>query len=103
MISSTLADLGNDLRCAAARRAYADVERLAVSLGAAAAEQVRSLPAGDPRIDEIAAWISEQFERTDILLRIARAAQADEIRRIPFLKRYLAQRTPRAAEVRLDA
>jgi hypothetical protein len=103
MLSPTLATMSNDLRRAAGRRAYADVERLAVSLCTAAAGEARSLPPGDPRIREIAAWLDGQLETTGILLRIARATCADEIRRIPFLKRYLRQRTPPAAQVRLDA
>jgi hypothetical protein len=89
MIVPTLANLSDDLRRAAARRAYADVQRLAVQLGAAVAAQARTLPAGDPRIVEIAAWLKEEFTRTEILLRIARASQAAELRRATFLQRYL--------------
>ena len=89
MISPTLDTLSIELRRAAARRAYAEVERLAVQVGAAAAEQTRALPAGDPGIREIAAWVNELFERTAILLRIARASQSNELRRITLLKRYM--------------
>jgi hypothetical protein len=101
MISSTLDTLGNQLREAAARRAYRDVERLAVQVGAAAAGEARALPPGDPGIGEIAAWLKELFHRTDILLRIARASQANERRRVTFLKRYMPGPDRRAARVRL--
>lgn len=101
MISSTLVTLSNELRGAAARRAYPEVERLVVKVGAAAAEEARALPAGDPGIREIAVWLKELFGRTEILLRIARAAQANEFRRISFLQRYVPRQDQRARRVRL--
>jgi hypothetical protein len=88
MISSTLVNLSNDLRRAAARRAYADVQRLAVRVGAAAAEEARALPAGDPAVGEIAVWLTDLFDRAEILVRIGRASQASELRRVTFLQRY---------------
>lgn len=101
MMSSTLATLSDELVRAAGRRQYAEVERLAVLVGAAAAEQARTLPAGDPGIREIASWLKEVFDRTEILLRIARASQADEFRRLSFLQRYLPREDRRAQRVRL--
>jgi len=101
MISSKLANLGNELQRAAARRAYADVERLAVRVGAIAAEESRALPAGNPGRREIAAWLKDLFGRTEILLRIARASQAAELRHLMFLKRYLPRPDRRAEHVRL--
>jgi len=89
MISSTLVRLSNDLRRAAARREYAAVGRLAVRVGAAAAEEAQTLPAGDPAIGEIAAWLKDIFGSTEILVRIGRASQANELRRVTFLQRYL--------------
>lgn len=89
MISSTLASLSDDLRRAAGRREYAEVQRLATQLGAAAAAQARELPAGDSRIAEIGVWLKEQYDRAEILLRVARASQAAELRRVTFLQRYL--------------
>jgi hypothetical protein len=101
MISSTLATLSDELVRAAARRAYANAARLAVQVGAAAAEEARKLPAGDPGVREIATWLKDVFDRTEILLRIARASQADEFRRLTFLKRYLPTEDRRAQRVRL--
>jgi hypothetical protein len=89
MISSTLASLSDDLLRAAGRRRYADVQRLAVQVGAAAAQEARTLPAGDPLIREIGAWLKDLFGRTEILLRVARVSQAAELRRVTFLQRYL--------------
>jgi hypothetical protein len=101
MISSNLATLSNELRRAAARRAYAEVERLAVRVGEAAAAEARALPAGDPGVREIAIWLKELFDRTEILLRIARTSQADEFRRLTFLRRYLPGQDARAPRVHL--
>jgi hypothetical protein len=101
MISPTLVSLSNELVRAAGRRRYAEVERLAVRAGSAAAAEARALPAGDPGIREIAAWLKDLFGRTEILLRIARAAQASEYRRITFLQKYLPRPDRRAAHVKL--
>jgi hypothetical protein len=101
MISLNLSLLGDDLRRAASRSAYADVERLAVRVTAAAAEEARALATGHEGVAEIAAWLKDQFDRTEILLRIARAAQARELRQVMFLKRYLPRPDQRAAHVRL--
>jgi hypothetical protein len=102
MISSTLAAMSNSLRRAAGRRAYAEVERLVTSLCDAAAAEARSVPAGDPQIREIAAWLDQQLESTRVILRIARTAHADELRRIPFLKRYMNQPARKRACLQLD-
>ena len=102
MISSTLTAIETELRQAAARRAYADVERLAVRVGAIAAGEARALPAGDPGIREIATWLTELFEWTEIMLRIARASQADEFRRIVFLQRYLPRQYRQGPQMRME-
>jgi hypothetical protein len=102
MISAPLTAIETELRQAAARRAYADVERLAVSIGAAAAQEARELPAGDPAIREIVAWLQGVYECTGILLRIARTAQADELRRLHFVKRYLPRQPRQTPQVRLE-
>ena len=92
MISVTLIAMSEDLRQAAARRAYGEVERLVVSFCAAAAAQARTLPPGDPQIGEIGSWLHGELECVGVMLRIGRASVAEEYRRIPFLKTYLRQR-----------
>jgi len=101
MISSGLIKAGNNLRQAATRRAYRDVEHLARKAGADAAAEARALPAGDPGVGEIVDWLTDLFDRTEILLRIARASQAAELRRIAYLRRYLPAQDRRAARVKL--
>ena len=97
MVSPSLTSLGNDLQRAAARRVYAEVQRLAVSVGAAAAEESRATG----NTTEIAAWLKDLYTRSEILLRIARATQADELRQVTLLKRYLSRPDQRAAHVRM--
>jgi hypothetical protein len=83
MISSALTGLSSQLRRAIARRAYGDVQRLAVQLGAAAAGEIPEAKG------EIAAWLKQEYECADILLRVGRAQKADTLRRMVFLQRYL--------------
>jgi hypothetical protein len=102
MISAALTAIETELRQAAARRAYADVVRLAVTLGATAAQEARALLAGDPAVREIAAWLQAVYECTRVLLRVARTAQADELRRLLFVKRYLPRQHRQTPQVRLE-
>ena len=69
---------------------------------AIAAGEIRALPAGDPGIREIATWLNELFEWTEIMLRIARASQADEFRRIVFLQRYLPRQYRQGPQMRME-
>jgi hypothetical protein len=85
MVSSTLLTLGKDLQRAASRRGYAEVQRLAASVATAAAAEARA----SADSTEIATWLQDLYTRTEILLRIARATQADELRQVTLLKRYL--------------
>jgi hypothetical protein len=85
MISSALAELSSHMRRAIARRAYGEVQRLAARLGAAAAVEAGAAPEAKA---EIAAWLKQEYEHADILLRIGRAQQADTLRRVVFLQRY---------------
>jgi len=101
MISPALTAIETELRQAAAHRAYAEVERLAIRVGAAAAAEARALPSGDPGIREIATWLNELFESTEIMIRISRASQADEFRRAAFLQRYLPRRQRQEPRVHL--
>jgi len=92
-VCATLVRLGQEMRSAAIRRDYAGVERLAPMIGTAVEAQVRALPAGDARRSELAAWVRELWESTETMLRVGRAAQAEELRRMPFVRTYLRQQS----------
>jgi hypothetical protein len=81
------------LRQAAVRREFRRVGSLLTALCTATASHVRSLPPGDPQIPVLAGWLCERLDCTHILLRSARAALAEEYRRVPFLKTYLQQQS----------
>jgi hypothetical protein len=103
MISPALTTLGNELQQAAARRSYDRVPQLAAQLGARAAEEARGLPRGDVRFGELAEWLKQVYESTEILVRIGRASQADQFRRLVFLKKYLPEPAPiRATHLRIQ-
>jgi hypothetical protein len=91
MIPPPLADIGDRLRRAAGSNDYPAVEGLVTSLCSTALEQAAALPPADPQIREIGAWVDELLDWTGIMLRSSRAAQADELRRIPFVQSYLRQ------------
>jgi hypothetical protein len=91
MMAPPLSTIGNDLRRAAGSNDYPSVERLVVVLCSTALEQAASLPPGDPQIQEIGAWVNELLDWTGIMLRSSRAAQADDLRSIPFVQSYLRQ------------
>ena len=102
MISSTLATISADLRRAASRKAYSDVQHLAVRAGEAALQEVRALPAGDPEIEEIASWLRELYAAAEMLCRISRVAQADELRQAVCIQRYTARQGATATKMRLQ-
>lgn len=85
MVSPSLLTLGQNLQRAASRRGYAEVQRLAANVGVAAVAEARA----GANLAEIGAWLQDLYARTDILLRIARATQADELRQVTLLRRYL--------------
>ncbi|HUI55142.1 MAG TPA: hypothetical protein VLY04_09230 [Bryobacteraceae bacterium] len=102
MTSELMGRVETDLRHAVEQRRYAEVERLVVSYCAAAVAQLKAFPAGDPKMLEIASHVDGLLEWTELMLRTARAAQADELRRIPFLRGYLGQVARKPARVSLD-
>ncbi|HUI55978.1 MAG TPA: hypothetical protein VLY04_13475 [Bryobacteraceae bacterium] len=99
MSTSPLASIETDLRRAAEQHSYAEVSRLVVLYCEAAAAQLKALPAGDPQMLEIASKVDGVLEWTGLMLRTARAAQADELRRIPFLRGYLGQVARKPARI----
>jgi len=101
MTQERFSKIENELRGAVIHRRYADVERLTQLFCAAAETQAKSLPAHDPGRAEIARHVEETLEWARLMLCTARAAVADEMRRLPFLRRYVGSAEPRAG-VRLD-
>jgi len=102
MTSERLAKFEHDLRSAVTHRRYADVERLAQLFCAAAETQARSLPPGSAAKEEIVRHVEDTLEWARLMLCTARAATADELRRLPFLTRYVGAPEPPRARVGID-
>jgi hypothetical protein len=92
----------NDLRSAVIHRRYADVGRLAQLFCAAATASAKPLPPGDPARAEIARHVEEVLEWGRLMLSVARAMNADELRRLPFLRRFGGSVEPPRGALRLD-
>jgi hypothetical protein len=101
MIAESLQRVEAELRREAVCQRYPEVQRLVVSLCRGAANQTSAMPAGDPRILEIAGWVDKILEWTRMVLTAARASQAAKLRQVHFLKGYLRQ-TQMAAQMSLD-
>ena len=79
------------LRAAAGHREYEQTGELIVQLCSTSADFVKALPTQDPQAREIVIFVSELLDWTDAMLRTARAAHADELRSVPFLRVYSRQ------------
>lgn len=102
MISPELTAIEKRLREAAARRAYNEIPSLAACVGAAAAEEAKSLPSGDPLLLEIGLWLQALYRDIEILVRIGRATDAGELRRVAFLRKYLPRGTGEVRRIHLQ-
>jgi hypothetical protein len=103
MTPERLAKFETDLRSAVTHRRYADVERLAQLYCAAAETQAKSLPAGDPGRARIVRHVEDTLEWARLMLHTARAATADELRRLPFVTRYVGSPERSRPGVHIDA
>jgi len=92
------------LRKAVRLRRYADIGGLAEAFCAAAVTYRGSLAPGDPAAAGLADRVLGTIEWARVMLLAARAANADELRRLPCVNRYLAApRTPAPACVSFRA
>ena len=102
MTSERLAQFENDLRSAVKHRRFAEIGRLAELFCAAAETRARSLPAGDPAREQLARHVEETLDWARTMLCVARAATTEEMRKLPFLTRYVGTTEPRRAGVHVD-
>jgi len=102
MTQEAFSRIENDLRNAVRLRRYAEVERLAQLFSAAAVNRVRSLAPGDAERANLVRHAEEVLEWSRMMVSAARASTADELRHLPFVKRYLPSGESRRSNVRLD-
>jgi hypothetical protein len=100
-----LEQLEAELRGAAASRRYKETARVAVEFGEAVRAYEQTLPDNDPRAGEAARKLDEALSWALLMLKAARAACAEELRRVTTARRYVraCAKPGRTAGVRLDA
>jgi len=97
MTATAHAAIEKELRDAVVQRRYARIPGLAHEFRLSAEALAAALPSGAERRDLIAG-AAEVLEWARLSLCAARAAIADELRTLPFVRRYLvAANPPRAA------
>jgi hypothetical protein len=89
MTSETLSNIEKELRQAAEGHRYEDVRRLAADFCQTAAQHLKSLPPGDPRIAQTTGKVREVLDWSLLMVQASRAALADELKRVRTLDRYL--------------
>jgi DNA repair ATPase RecN len=104
MIPSRLEELETELRAAAASRRYAETARLAAEFCKAQRAYAQTLPKADPRRAEAARKLDDILSWALLMLKMARATCAAELRRVTTAGRYAgACRQPgQTTGVRLD-
>lgn len=102
MIPESLLKLEQQLRLAAETQHYDDVQRASAALCQAVESHLITLRAGDPDVSRIADRLSRTLDRTLLLMLAARAACADELRRISKLNGYLRPVETPSDTIRLD-
>jgi hypothetical protein len=103
MTTERFAKFENDLRTAVIHKRYADVGRLGELFCAAAETLAKSYAAGDPARARLGQHVDETLEWARLMLYTARAATSDEIRRLPFMSRYVGSPEAPRPNVHLDA
>ncbi|HJT89787.1 MAG TPA: hypothetical protein VJ732_18080 [Bryobacteraceae bacterium] len=101
-MNPSLSAIERDLRRAAETQRYDEVRRLVLSFCAAVETHVRSLPAGDPRIPEIAQMSGEVLQWTRAMVQSGRESLAAQLRQLPKVKRYLPAPATRPAVLQMD-
>jgi len=97
-----LAGIESQLTRAAEERRYDEVNRLTLEYGDAARQAIAALPSGAPQTAGLALRVLENLEHARLLVVTGRTAAAQELRRIPFLARYLPAAPAPPQTVRMD-
>jgi len=97
-----LGEIESQLKRAAEERQYDAVDRLTLEYGDAARRAIAAMPSGAPQAFALARRVLDSLEQARLLVVTGRAATAQELRRIPFLTRYLPGAPVRPPALRLD-
>ena len=92
-----LTRIEDELKRAAESRQYGAVDRLTLEYGDTARQAIAQMTAGDPEIAGLARRVLNTLEWARLVVLTGRASTARELRRIPFLTRYMPQARKRPA------
>ena len=101
-MNESLAKIEQALRRAVETQQYVEVQQLVLSFCEAAEGYARALPAGDPKIGEIAALTQELLQWTRTMVQAGRACIVLQLRQIPQLKCYVPPVAAPPSTMRLD-
>lgn len=102
-MNEQLIGIEKQLRRAVETQHYEEIQRLVLSFCEAAEASARALPAGDPRIGEIAAMTQKVLGWTRTMVQTSRESLVLQLRRLPKVKRYLGVPTGQASGLRVEA
>jgi hypothetical protein len=98
----SLTQIEDQLKRAAESREYYAVDRLTLQYGDAARDVIAALPAGAPAIAATARRVLDTLEWARLVVLTGRASTAYELRRIPFLARYMSIPQAPPPAIRID-
>ena len=88
-MTEQLSTIERELRRAVESQRFAEVQRLVLSFCQAVEAYVRTLPPGDPRIQEIIGMTQEVLQWSRTMVQSARESLVLQLRQIPKVKQYL--------------
>ena len=101
-MNEKLSTIERELRRAVECRHFAEIQRLVLSFCTAAEAHIKSLPPGDPRVQEIGRMTLELLAWCRTMVQSARECLVLELRQIPRIKRYIPAPVAVPAAMRLD-
>ena len=102
MLPNALAELENQLHSAVVARRYDDVRRIAPQFCAVARTAIGQLLPGDPLRRETILYVDRTLEWASVMMILARASLASELRRFTYLNQYVST-VPPTAKTGLEA
>ena len=98
-----LSGIEKQLRRAVETQRYEEIQRLVLEFCEAAEASARALPAGDPRIGEIAAMTQNVLNWTRTMVQTGRESLVLQLRQMPKVKRYLGAAGHQPAALQVEA
>ena len=101
-MTERLSSIEQELRRAVESHRFTEIQRLVLSFCEAAETHIRTLPAGDPRIQEIGSMVLEVLHWCRTMVQSARECLVLQMREIRTVQRYIPAPAPMPAAMHLD-